>query len=484
MFLHPRYSSKTDRPKRRTALVTRELGRYYIQIAAFGETRFADKGQLTEVKAGCNFFWSVCSSDEHREAGVGFAIRSNLIIKLATLPKGFNDRPMSLQFPLKEKRHATFINAYAPTMTSPEEIKDKFYEDLESLIASVTKEDRLVILGDFNTRVCVDYQTWEGVIGRNCVGKSNSNGHLLLKTCVAHDLLITNTVFHLHNPKKMSWMHPGSKHRHLGDYVINTCQHEDWFGDNDEDIQKLQDEKCEAFRFLQQDTTSVSKKAAYSSIRIKVQAKLREMQDSWLSRKADEIQKYTDSNNSKHFYNALETIYGQQSSGTSPMFSADRSTLLTDKYASNRRWAEHFNNVLNRPSSINAEAIDHMPQVAINTSLAEPPKESEVKEATKLTSNGKATGSDSIPAAIYKAGGPVLLQKLTKLFQTMWQQEIIHQELKDASIVHLYKRKGNRQSCDNHSKLSPRHCQQNPYPSRPQLPHSTHGRWTPARESV
>ncbi|KAJ1135548.1 hypothetical protein NDU88_001987 [Pleurodeles waltl] len=95
-----------------------------------------------------------------------------------------------------------------------------------------------------------------------------------------------------------------------------------------------------------------------------------------------------------------------------------------------------------------------MPHVAINTSQAEPPKESEIKKAIKLFSNGRALGSNSIPAEIYKAWDPALLQKLTKLFQTMLQQEAIPQELKDAAIVHIYKRKGNRQACDNHREIS------------------------------
>ena len=205
---------------------------------------------------------------------------------------------------------------------------------------------------------------------------------------------------------------------------------------------------------FQQDKSSESKKAAFNSSKGKVQAKLREMQDSWLSTKADEIQKYADSNHSKRFYDALKTIYGPQTSGTSPLLSADGSTLFTEKNAILKRWAEHFNNVLNRPSCINDEAIARMPQVDINASLAEPPTEPEVQKAIRLLSNGKAPGSDSIPAEIYKAGGPVLLRKLTELFQTMWQQEAIPQELKDASIVHLYKRKGNRRSCDNHRGIS------------------------------
>lgn len=238
---------------------------------------------------------------------------------------------------------------------------------------------------------------------------------------------------------------------HLGQ---NMRKHQDWFDENDEVIQKLLDEKRRAHRDIQQDTSSAFKKAAFKSIKGKVQTKLREMKDTWLSNKADEIQKYADSNNCKRFYEALKAIYGSQSSGTSPLLSADGTTLLTEKNAILERWEEHFNNVLNMPSSINDEAIARMPQVDINTSLAEPPTEPEVQKAIKFLSNGKSPGSDSNPAEIYQLGGQVLVQKLTVLFQTMWQQEVTPQELKDASIVHLYKRKGNRQSCDNHRGIS------------------------------
>ena len=95
-----------------------------------------------------------------------------------------------------------------------------------------------------------------------------------------------------------------------------------------------------------------------------------------------------------------------------------------------------------------------MPQVEINISLAEPPKESEVQKAIHSLSNGKAPGSDSIPAEIFKAGGQVLTQKLTELFLIMWQQEVVPQDFKDDSIIHIYKRKRNRQLCDNHRGIS------------------------------
>ena len=53
-----------------------------------------------------------------------------------------------------------------------------------------------------------------------------------------------------------------------------------------------------------------------------------------------------------------------------------------------------------------------------------------------------------------QSSGPVMLQKLTQLFQSIWNDGKVPQQFKDATIVHIYKRKGNRQSCDNHRGIS------------------------------
>uniref|UniRef100_A0A8C1QRV8 Uncharacterized protein n=1 Tax=Cyprinus carpio TaxID=7962 RepID=A0A8C1QRV8_CYPCA len=78
----------------------------------------------------------------------------------------------------------------------------------------------------------------------------------------------------------------------------------------------------------------------------------------------------------------------------------------------------------------------------------------ETLQAISQMSSGKAPGSDMIPSKVYKAGGSVLVDKVTQLFQSFWNQGSIPQELKDTSIVHLYKRKGNRQVYDNHRSIS------------------------------
>ena len=65
-----------------------------------------------------------------REAGIGYIIKSDLIVKTSRLPKCINDRLMTLRHPLSGNIHTTIISAYASTTTNPDEVKDKFYDDL------------------------------------------------------------------------------------------------------------------------------------------------------------------------------------------------------------------------------------------------------------------------------------------------------------------------------------------------------------------
>ena len=47
-----------------------------------------------------------------------------------------------------------------------------------------------------------------------------------------------------------------------------------------------------------------------------------------------------------------------------------------------------------------------------------------------------------------------LERRLVWLFSLIWREETVSQEFKDASIVHLYKRKVNKSCCDNHRGIS------------------------------
>ncbi|BHF72107.1 hypothetical protein SprV_0401517000 [Sparganum proliferum] len=563
---------RSNRPERRTALVARELARYKVDIAALSESRFSEQGQLEEVGAGYTFFWSGRPRAERRDAGVAFAIRNDIVGRLPCLPQGINDRLMSLRLPLRRGgKFATIISAYAPPLTSPMAARDKFYEDLHALLTTVSKADKLIVLGDFNARVGTDHTAWRGVLGPHGLRGSNDNGLLLLRTCAEHRLILTNTFFCLPEREKSTWRHPRSRQWHLLDYVLvrrrdqrdvlvtkaiagadgwtdhrlviskmrirlqpcrrpqgkrppgklnvallslpahhlhfstelaqrldnlpivaaaaddaataaaaaenasvenRLCQlrdtvqstalavlgrarrqHQDWFDDNDAVISNLLAEKNRLHKAYVDHPTADNKAAFYRSRR-QLQQRLREMQDAWTARKAEEIQGYADRNEWKNFFSAIKAVYGPPTKGTAPLLSADGSTLLTEKTQILQRWAEHFRGVLNRPSAISDAAIDRLPQVETNADLELPPSLQETVRAVQQLSSGKAPGSDAIPAEVYKHGCPQLMDHLTALFQEMWRQGEVPQDFKDATIVHLYKRKGNRQICDNHRGIS------------------------------
>nr|VZI50397.1 unnamed protein product [Spirometra erinaceieuropaei] len=174
------------------------------------------------------------------------------------------------------------------------------------------------------------------------------------------------------------------------------------------------------------------------------------MQDAWTARKAEEIQGYADRNEWKNFFSAIKAVYGPPTKDTAQPLSADSSTLLTEKTQILQQWAEHFRGVLNRPSAISDAAIARLPQVETNADLDLTPSLQETIRAVQQLSSGKAPGSDAIPAEVYNHGGPQLMDHLTALCQKMWRQGDVPQDFKDATIVHIYKRKGNRQVCDNH----------------------------------
>ena len=167
------------RPEGRTALIAKELARYRIDIAALSETRLADEGTLKEDGGGYTFFWHGKPEAEERLHGVGFAVRTNLMKSIPSLPVGINEWLMKLRLPLTKSRHLTIISAYTLTLTNFDETWEKFYEDLDQLIRSTSPNDMLLIMGDFNARVGKDQASWKRILGSQGVGKMNSNGLLL-----------------------------------------------------------------------------------------------------------------------------------------------------------------------------------------------------------------------------------------------------------------------------------------------------------------
>ena len=102
---------------------------------------------------------------------------------------------MTLRLLLKDSKRITLISVYAPTMMYSSNDREALYQSLADLVCAVQKEDKLMLLGDFNVRVVCDLQSWTCALDPHGVGKENSHGQLLLTFCAEHALAITNTLF-------------------------------------------------------------------------------------------------------------------------------------------------------------------------------------------------------------------------------------------------------------------------------------------------
>ena len=95
------------------------------------------------------------------------------------------------------------------------------------------------------------------------------------------------------------------------------------------------------------------------------------------------------------------------------------------------------------------DSLDNVPAVPVREELDDMIHIEEVCKAVKQMKSG----GDGIPAEVYKHGGAALVRHLHRIFLKIWKNEEVPQELKDASIVTIFK-KGCRTECGNYRGIS------------------------------
>jgi len=142
----------------------------------------------------------------------------------------------------------------------------------------------------------------------------------------------------------------------------------------------------------------------------------------------------------------------QPLAGSAPVRSLD-GLLLTDRTKILDRWAEHFRSVLNQQSKFDDKVLQEIPQWPLASDLDDVPTASEIQRVINQMTSGKAPGADGILAVVFKHCSSHLLPHLVELVELIWKEASVPPEFKNAQIVHIYKRKGNRACCDNHRSL-------------------------------
>ena len=108
--------------------------------------------------------------------------------------KRVSDRMMYMKLDI-EGVMMTVISAYAPQVGCLTEEKDKFWTDLDEVVESIPKEERVVIGADFNGHVGEGNRGDENVMGRYGDKARNAEGQMVVDFATRMEMAVVNTYF-------------------------------------------------------------------------------------------------------------------------------------------------------------------------------------------------------------------------------------------------------------------------------------------------
>ena len=134
-------------------------------------------------------------------------------------------------------------------------------------------------------------------------------------------------------------------------------------------------------------------------------------------------------------YKITKIISGKYRGTTNSPIEDKQGRLLTTEAEQEARWAEHFNEVLNRPPPT-VEADIQEAEVDLDVSSIPPTKE-EVIAAIKSLKNAKAPGSDNLNAELFKADPELTAKIILPLFTAIWERRAVPGDWSEGVIVKL-----------------------------------------------
>ena len=204
------------RPERHTTLVPISLIKYKNDIVALSEIRLSESGSLNDLEY--SFFWSGNTEGERREAGVGFAIKKDIITKLTEMPRPVSDIIMTIRLPLSKDLCYNYHCVRPNNDKNSDENNEGFYNQLSSVLSGIPRTDKLLLIRYFNVRIGRDNDNMPLFLCKHGIGERNSTDELLLALC-SFELIVMNTILMQKDEGKTKWMHPRSRHCHMIDFI-------------------------------------------------------------------------------------------------------------------------------------------------------------------------------------------------------------------------------------------------------------------------
>ena len=183
----------------------------------------------------------------------------------------------------------------------------------------------------------------------------------------------------------------------------------------------------------------------YRRLHNEVKRNARKDKRDYVENMATEAQVAADKGDSRTVYKIIRTLTGGIANKSSTIKDKNGRILTTEKEQL-KRWAEYFEETLNRPDP---EETANFTDVNIHFEMPRGPiLEQEITEAIKKTKSNRAPGEDRITAEMLKADPKLGAQTLAGIFNKVWNEEKVPDSWKRGIIIKLPK-KGDLNVCEN-----------------------------------
>ena len=146
--------------------------------------------KVRNIGDGCKILYH---GEDGRRNGVGVILKEDYIARVLEVKRVY-DRMMYMKLDI-EGVMMTVISAYAPQVWCLREEKDKFWTDLDEVVESIPKEERVVIGADFNGHVGEGNRGDDNVMERYVDKVRNAEGQMVVNFATRMEMTVVNTYF-------------------------------------------------------------------------------------------------------------------------------------------------------------------------------------------------------------------------------------------------------------------------------------------------
>ncbi|VDP25230.1 unnamed protein product [Schistosoma margrebowiei] len=407
--------------------IATEMRKYNLAILGISETHWTQAGQKRLATGEMLLYSGHEKENAPHTQGVALML-SNVARNALVGWESHGSRIIKASF--KTKKEGILMNisqCYAPTNDSNDDIKDQFYERLQSIIEKCPRKDLTILMGDLNAKVGMDNTGYEDIMGRHGLGERNENGERFANLCAFNKSVIGGTIFPYKRIHKATWISPDHTTENQIDHICinkkfrrtmedksikealtSTCQevlglkkyhHKEWISTETLDKIKERKNKKAVINNSRTQAEKVQAQAEYTEANKQVKRSIRADKKKYVEELATTAEKAAREGNMKQLYDTTKKLSGKYSKPERPVKDKEGKPI-TEIQQQRNRWVEYFEELLNRPASTNPPDIE-----VAHTDLpidVNPPTKEEIRMAVRQTKNGKAAGPDNIPAEALK----------------------------------------------------------------------------------